>query len=751
MQTKPTRLYLRPFASGALIGLGLLALTGAASARTLNVAPATFAQDGTGACVVNSDATLTCPTLRAAIINANEIGNSTTPDVINLPTGAAVLTVGARGEDASREGDLDIMEDLVINGGSAVASETVINAQLMDRVFHVLKGVKLTLNNLTVKNGRVVGQDGGGIHVAESATLTATNVRVENSVSEPLENSGAGGNTGGAGGGIYNEGTLSATGLELRNNAARSANGGGGLFNAALATLENCVIDGNQGGSIGGAGGGIHNTTRSGGAAADNATRLQITNCTISNNIAAGGGGLRNQFGAMIIINSVISGNKASSSGAGIDVAGGGVEIFRTVIRDNNVVNPADSSPTGIGGGIANFASLGLNQSLITGNRAGQGGAIFSAAGSMNLANLTITRNSALSNGGGINTSRNANLLNVTVFDNDADNGTELFLRRDKNAAASVLLRNTLVGNSTGANPCAYDTLFGSDPSGPTRESEIRGIMSSQGHNLETLNTCFLTAATDKVNTNPLIDSTLQLNNAGDPDLPTLALLAGSPAIDAGDNEMCPPLDQRSYQRRSVDDSCDIGAYEVSNVLSTTVTADLKVVMTPTLFSTGSGGSSYQLQYAITVTNNGEANVPELNVVITLPPDVAVASVTGLSSDSCPDSTTNVITCTIRRLNAYTNMQFFVLAVPQNPQVARTLVARVEVRATGSGAPADSNPSNNFIETSTEMRAINSALPSEETCGVTNLCADRGGGGHWGWSGLLLGAPLLRRRRRSIH
>lgn len=745
MQNPIIWLDMRALTLMALFVLSLLALATPAAARTLTV---TSTQDGTGACVTNPDTTVTCPTLRAAVLFANQNGGS---DIINLPAGTLALTVGNRGENAAQEGDLDITENLTINGSSNDATDTVIDAQQLDRVFQIMSGITLTLNDLTVKGGRAFGVDGGGIYISAGATATLDNVHVEGNTAEPQSGSGTGGNTGGAGGGIYNEGTLTMTDSELRNNTALAANGGGGLFNAAVATLTNTLIDGNQGGSVGGGGGGIHNSTRSGGSATANTTKLQLTNCTISNNIAAGGGGLRNQFGAATIVNSVFRDNRASSSGAAIDVSGGSVDIFRSAIHSNSVLTPDTSQPTGIGGGIANFGSLGMSQSVMYLNSAGQGGAIYSAAGSANLTNVTFTQNTALANGGGISTSRNLNMLNVTIFGNVAQTGTEFFLRRDTNSPASVQMRNTLVGNSSGAAPCAFDSLFGSGA--VPRLEEIDAVMQTQGHNLETANTCFFNDATDLVNRDPLIDPTLQVNAAADTDLLTLALLPGSPAIDAGDNEMCSTIDQRSFQRRSTGDSCDIGAYEVSEVLSQTQTADLKVDMTASLFATGSGSNSgYQLQYAVTITNNGESNVPQTRIVITLPPDVALSSITGLPNGACDPATDNVVTCDLDNpLNAYSNLQFFILAIPQNAQVARTLLARVEVRATGTGAPADPNPINNFIETSTEMRAINQQVgTNEQQCGITNSC-NSGGGGSWGWGGLLLGAPLLRRRRRAIH
>src|SRR5262249_35178122 len=49
---------------------------------------------------------------------------------------------------------------------------------------------------------------------------------------------------------------------------------------------------------------------------------------------------------------------------------------------------------------------------------------------------------------------------------------------------------------------------------------------------------------------------------------PTRALLAGSPAIDGGDNSRCPADDQRHKPRN--DGKCDLGSYELAQVTDTT-------------------------------------------------------------------------------------------------------------------------------------------------------------------------------------
>jgi len=68
---------------------------------------------------------------------------------------------------------------------------------------------------------------------------------------------------------------------------------------------------------------------------------------------------------------------------------------------------------------------------------------------------------------------------------------------------------------------------------------------------------CVFTDAASKKSTHPLLGALA--DNAGETD--TMALAAGSPAIDAGTAEGCPATDQRGVAR-PVGAACDIGAYE---------------------------------------------------------------------------------------------------------------------------------------------------------------------------------------------
>src|SRR5439155_18199838 len=74
------------------------------------------------------------------------------------------------------------------------------------------------------------------------------------------------------------------------------------------------------------------------------------------------------------------------------------------------------------------------------------------------------------------------------------------------------------------------------------------------------------------------------LQNNGGPTL-TMALLPGSPAIDAGDNTNAPPYDQRGPGfPRIVNGKIDIGAFEVQAAASVLVTVSAPASTNPSVF-----------------------------------------------------------------------------------------------------------------------------------------------------------------------
>jgi len=104
----------------------------------------------------------------------------------------------------------------------------------------------------------------------------------------------------------------------------------------------------------------------------------------------------------------------------------------------------------------------------------------------------------------------------------------------------------------------ALDSRFrGNDVEFASTSYDCSGTITSLGHNLESADPCAFAATGDLSNTNPLLGP---LADNGGKTL-TLALLPGSPAINAGTNVGCPATDQRGVPRPQFG-TCDIGAYE---------------------------------------------------------------------------------------------------------------------------------------------------------------------------------------------
>lgn len=263
-------------------------------------------------------------------------------------------------------------------------------------------------------------------------------------------------------------------------------------------------------------------------------TEVTLSAITIQNgSVHTYGGGIANE-GILTLGNCAVKDNLANGGG-GI-VAGGGIGNAGTLTLNNSTIsnNTANNATANGGGGISNSGSgtLVLTDSTISGNTTNVfGGGIFNT-GSADLVNTTITDNGA-GTGGGIWNAGTADLLNITITDNSASTGggiTGFF--------GSVTLKNTIAANSTSGGNCS-------------------GTVASEGNNLDSGTTCGFTGPGDMSNTDPLLGP-LQ-NNGGFTS--THALLAGSPAVDAGDDVNCPATDQRGVTRPQ-GIACDIGAYE---------------------------------------------------------------------------------------------------------------------------------------------------------------------------------------------
>lgn len=382
-----------------------------------------------------------------------------------------------------------------------------------------------TLLDKTVLRGNVAALHGGAVLVDGSATLHG--VIIEE-------------NRAGTGGGVYGlnsryptspDRTLRIEGSTIRNNTAESA-GGIGIFREDNLVLVDSQVEGNSADHAAGIWG--------------QTGHLFLSNCSVSDNHTSGydGGGIYLAFGELTVRNCRIRGNTAAYGG-GIGATDSQVFVYDTVIEDNHASEE--------GGGLNNNfrGRATVVRSLIHGNSARLGGGIFNEFGYgekegeesvVTLLSSTVSENLASEQGGGIYNAEIVELHNSTLSGNSALAGPALF-GIDTGQTSFV---NSIVDSESGLN-CAGD-----------------GHVESLGHNLESGDSCGLDAQGDLRGVDPRLGS---LQDNGGPTL-THALLPGSPAIDAGDDERCEATDQRGQPRPADGDgdgaaTCDIGAYEV--------------------------------------------------------------------------------------------------------------------------------------------------------------------------------------------
>ncbi len=242
------------------------------------------------------------------------------------------------------------------------------------RIFTITRNRIVSISGLTISNGRLAGDNGGG--VSNSGSLTMTNCNVYgNSVGFPNQNGLGGGvhqeegsltlincnigglgpgqpNTSGASGGgvFHSRGTTVMTGGSITGNTA------GGIFaSLGTVTLNGVTISDNSTGNVGG---GVW-------AGAD----MKIINCLILNNTAGSfGGGIHATANTpTLVINTTISGNKSlNSGGGGIDQFNGFIELINSTVTNNR------SGPSSFGGGIDGGGII-LRNTIVAGNFRGSG------------------------------------------------------------------------------------------------------------------------------------------------------------------------------------------------------------------------------------------------------------------------------------------------------------------------------------------------------------------------------------------
>ena len=444
------------------------------------------------------------------VTNLSDSDPGSLRDMINQASPGDTITFadGLQGTITLTSGELAITENLDIEGPGA--AQITVSGNNASRVFDIAPGVDATVAGLTIASGQVEASSttsdvlvfGGGIYNA--GTLTLNNCVVSgNQIEADVSNS-----NGylliaySYGGGLFNNGTASVTDCSFTGNVA--------TFGISLAGTDSLAIYAGHGGAIA------------------NTGQLTVTDCTLDSNTASGdGGGLYNS-GQAKATGSTFSNNTAGNGGGATGIPlntealGGGIanELGNLTLANCTVAN--------------NQAQSGLNLTGATGLTVSSGGGVYSL-GEVSLTNCTISGNSvsavaqgssfALAVGGG-----------VSIDPSSPDAGS---------------IVNTIVaGNSS--------TMLGPD---------VYGAFASLGYNLIGAtddSSGWVGADLTGTAASPLNPLLGPLQDNGGP-TQTLALLPGSPAIDAGDNDYAPgPYDQRGPGfDRIVNGTIDIGAFEV--------------------------------------------------------------------------------------------------------------------------------------------------------------------------------------------
>lgn len=303
---------------------------------------------------------------------------------------------------------------------------------------------------------------------------------------------------------------ISGSGTEVALNGLTLANGNTGIEEIETPTG---IIDGGGGAILVGI-----------------ASALVVNNSTLSNNQTVEDGGAILNLGTLMLNSSTLSNNSAGFYGGAISSYGVAATINNSTISNNTAGND--------GGGIrSRNGTLTVNNSTVFGNisQTNGGGIRSTLGGTLVVTNSTISGNSNRSGGGGIDVS---------------------------GSASSTTIRNSIVaGNRVTGDFPAADREIESDPLITSGGYNLFGFSGDSGldPNVTTLSTDIIPA----VALNQILDTALRDN--GGP-TQTLALVAGSPAINAGDPNYSGSLttDQRGDGfDRIVNDRIDIGAFEV--------------------------------------------------------------------------------------------------------------------------------------------------------------------------------------------
>ncbi len=356
--------------------------------------------------------------------------------------------------------------------------------------------------------------------------------------------------------------TVAISGLTIANGNSGPSSGGG-ISNGGALNITGCTVSDNS----------TTNTTSPGGGGIYNTGTLTVTSSAFSGNHAGQGGGIYNNTGMLTVISSTFIGNSANFNAGGIYNRGGMVMVTNSTFSHNSASNNG-------GGGLysENAGTLAVAGSTLSDNAANYGGGIgFYNGGTLTVTNSTFGGNSASSDGGGISTggtASNITIANSTFNLNAAITGAGI---SHTGTRMMMLTSSTLSGNfassqgggisHTGSGAVITDNNIIAGNHAPS-SADVMGVLDDQCNNPSGYNLIGNGSGgtgycdTDLVGTAAMpIDPLLgPLQDNGGP-TQTMALMLGSPALNAGDPAQLGTPDQRGVLRTG---GVNIGAFQAS-------------------------------------------------------------------------------------------------------------------------------------------------------------------------------------------
>lgn len=518
----------------------------------------------------------------------------------------------------------------VVDGGTSGGVFTVrlIDTTITDNVGH---GLRLSFGSVELIDTTITDNSADGVTLIDGSPVVVTNSVISGNVGRGLSTTGQGtteltitdstiAGNGGTGVSCSACGRLTIDGSTVSDNGALAAMGGGGgvIFtvdqddptDAPRVDIGTSTIEGNTARR---AGGGLAIGIVESSEPTAPSTIVSLVDTDVRDNTTLGddvpGGGIAVLTGSLALSGVEITGNTAGQGGATTSSHGGGV-YFRESPSDS-IVDPhdlqfggvlvADNSANGRGGGIEmvtggrleatqlrlvdnSAATLGggayasttidVDDFVVSGNSAADGGGMFLSGGSSSLVSLrsgTVASNSATGRGGGIFVDHPASVdvTNVTVHGNGAPRGGGFMLGSDpmSEGAPTTLDHVTLTSNSAavGANVAidVGDLIVGrsviAEPAGGGTNCDSDGTVTSQGRSFLSDASCG-GVATDVVSgVSPALGALV--DNGGFS--PTRLPAAGSPVLGAVPAAECALPDDQRGTARPLGSACEAGSVEV--------------------------------------------------------------------------------------------------------------------------------------------------------------------------------------------